>query len=84
MECESSEKRDGEKNQYIIRFVRKGEMQMPIDFTITSGKETVLYNFYIPNSWFEKKTSATKATTMDRLGKVQPYYDEQVNYSGWN
>lgn len=41
-----------------IRFRRVGEMQMPLDFTVTAndGKQ---YNFHIPNSWFVKETDAT-------------------------
>ncbi|HXP50033.1 MAG TPA: hypothetical protein VN922_08770, partial [Bacteroidia bacterium] len=76
-----SVKKGKEKNQYIIRFVRKGEMQMPIDFTVTSEKDST-YNFYIPNSWFEKKTSATKLPRWIGWGKVQPYYDATVTIPG--
>jgi len=42
---------------YEITFKRKGRMQMPIDFTVDAndGKS---YNYYIPNTWSEKKTTA--------------------------
>ncbi len=42
----------------VIHFRRKGEAQMPIDFTVVAndGKQ---YGFHIPNTWFVKKTSAT-------------------------
>ncbi|HSY76533.1 MAG TPA: M1 family metallopeptidase, partial [Bacteroidia bacterium] len=66
-------KKGKDKNQYIIRFARKGEMQMPIDFAVTSNRDSV-YNFYIPNGWFEKKTSAKKLPRWIGWGKVQPYY----------
>lgn len=43
---------------YLVKFKRKGRMQMPVDFTVVSndGKH---YNYYIPNTWFVKKTNAT-------------------------
>ncbi len=41
------------KNQYVIKLKRKGRMQMPIDLQITS-KEDSVYNYYIPNTWYEK------------------------------
>ena len=46
-------------NQYLykITFSRKGEMQMPIDFTVFTKDSS--YKFYIPNTYFIKKTDAT-------------------------
>ena len=43
---------------YRITFERKGEMHMPIDFSVfaNDGKE---YKFHISNTWFTKKTNAT-------------------------
>ncbi|MGP8214945.1 MAG: M1 family aminopeptidase [Bacteroidia bacterium] len=70
-----------EKDQYVIRFARKGEMQMPIDFTVTSNHDSV-YNFYIPNGWFEKKTKAKTLPRWIGWGKVQPYYDATVTIPG--
>ncbi|HTA84363.1 MAG TPA: M1 family metallopeptidase [Bacteroidia bacterium] len=74
-------KKDTGKNNYIIRFVRKGEMQMPVDFTVTSNRDSV-YNYYIPNSWFEKKTNAITLPRWIGWGKVQPYYDAHVHVTG--
>jgi len=46
-------------NEYGIRLQRKGDMQMPIDVTITA-KDGKQYNYHIPNTnWFVKNTSAT-------------------------
>jgi Peptidase family M1 domain len=42
------------KDQFIIRLRRKGRMQMPIDLRIISKKDSI-YDYYIPNTWFEKK-----------------------------
>ncbi len=65
------------KNKYIIRFVRKGGMQMPIDFTVVSKSDSV-FNYYIPNGWFEKKTGATILPRWIGWGKIQPEYDAAV------
>ena len=53
-----SVKRSDVKDQYLITFKRKGRMQMPIDFSVITKNDSVC-NFYIPNTWFAKKTSAT-------------------------
>ena len=65
------------KDQYIITFKREGEMQMPIDFTVT-GKNDSTYSYYIPNSWFEKKTNAIILPRWIGWGKVEPTYDATV------
>lgn len=44
--------------RYDITFRRRGQMQMPIDFTVTD-KDGAKHDFHIPNTWFEKKTHAT-------------------------
>jgi hypothetical protein len=69
------------KNEYIIRFVRKGAMQMPIDFSVVSEKDSV-YRFYIPNTWFEKKTTAKILPRWIGWGKVEPTYDAKVVIPG--
>ena len=71
------------KDQYIITFKRKGEMQMPIDFTVT-GRNDSTYNYYIPNSWFEKKTNATILPRWIGWGKVAAYLQCNSYYSKWN
>lgn len=45
------------KDSFSIKFMRKGEMQMPIDFTVTA-KDGNKYSYHIPNTWFDKKTDA--------------------------
>lgn len=42
---------------YAINLIRKGEMQMPIDITVTA-KDNKQYSYHIPNTWFEKETDA--------------------------
>lgn len=46
------------ETKYQLKLQRKEEMQMPLDIAIV-GKSGKRYNFYIPNTWFEKKTNAT-------------------------
>ncbi len=44
---------------YAITLKRQGQMQMPIDFTVTDNKNQK-HSFYIPNNnYFAKKTNAT-------------------------
>jgi aminopeptidase N len=69
------------KDEYIIRFVRKGAMQMPLDFNVISKKDS-LYKFYIPNTWFEKQTTAKILPRWIGWGKVQPTYDATVTIPG--
>ena len=45
-------------NNYEITFKRKGSMQMPIDFVVIDKNDSARH-YYIPNTWFEKPTSAT-------------------------
>ncbi len=69
--------KDYRGDEYEITFERKGEMQMPIDFTVTTKKGKI-YNYYIPNTWFEKKTTATILPRWIGWGKVQPTYTATV------
>lgn len=57
-------------DMFAIRFKRNGEMQMPIDFTVTArnGKK---YSYHIPNTWFKKQTGAT-------------VLDKWYGWAGWN
>lgn len=64
-------------DSFAIKFHRKGEMQMPIDFTVTA-KNGAKYNFYIPNTWFEKQTSATTLSKWYGWGKLDPEYTAHV------
>lgn len=47
-----------DSNKYQLSITRKGYMQMPLDITVW-GKSGKAYNFYIPNTWFQKSTNAT-------------------------
>lgn len=74
-------KKGKKKGEYFIKFKRKGEMQMPIDFTVIDKNDSA-YNFYIPNTWFEKPVR--HSTVLPRWigwGKVKPTYIAHVQLS---
>jgi Peptidase family M1 domain len=60
-----------------IKFHRSGEMQMPLDFTVT-GKDGSKQNFYIPNTWFAKQTTATTLPKWYGWGKLNTTYTAHV------
>jgi aminopeptidase N len=65
-------------DSFAIKLRRKGEMQMPLDFTVTA-KDGEHYNFYVPNSWFEKQTSATTLPKWYGWGKLYLSYSAHVS-----
>jgi hypothetical protein len=65
-------------DSFAIKLNRKGEMQMPVDFTVTS-KSGSKYNFYIPNTWFEKRTTATTLPKWYGWGKLNDAYEAHVH-----
>lgn len=75
-----SVKKGKNKGEYEITFKRKG-MQMPIDFTVVSKKDSI-YNFHIPNTWFVKKTTATVLPRWIGWDKVKPTYTATVTIPG--
>ena len=64
-------------DSFAIKFKRPGEMQMPLDFTVTA-KDGSLHSYYIPNSWFEKQTSATTLPKWFGWGKLHEHYIAHV------
>lgn len=64
-------KRKGEL--LTITFARKGRMQMPLDFSVYT-KDGSQYNYYIPNTWYGKKTTATVLPRWIGWDKVRPEY----------
>lgn len=76
-------KKTGLKDQYKIKLRRKGRMQMPIDFRVVSKNDSA-YDYYIPNTWFEKKLndSATLLPKWYGWDKLEPTYTATVNIPG--
>jgi len=69
------------KDSFAIKFVRKGQMQMPIDFTVT-GKDGAQHDFYIPNTWFSKSTGATVLPKWYGWDKMYKKHTAIVNIPG--
>lgn len=68
-------------DQYEITFVRKGRMQMPIDFEVTT-QNGIVYKYHIPNTWFVKNTKATVLPKWYGWDLLQPEYKAIVNIPG--
>ncbi len=76
-----SVRKASEKDQYRITFKRLGRMQMPVDFSVF-GKDGNRYDFYIPNTWFIKKTSAVVLPKWTGWDKLRPTYTANVTIPG--
>jgi hypothetical protein len=61
---------------YTITFERRGEMQMPLDFTIKTKDSS--YQYIIPNTYFYKKTKATILPVWKGWGKLNPTYEANI------
>jgi aminopeptidase N len=67
-----------QKNDTLhITFKRKGEMQMPIDFTVIT-KDGKQQNYLIPNTYFAKKTDATVLPVWRGWGLLNPTYTAKI------
>ena len=64
-----------------IRLRRKGSLQMPIDLRVTA-KDGKVYDFHIPNTWFEKKTTATMLPRWIGYDALQRDYIAHVDIPG--
>jgi hypothetical protein len=65
------------KDEYEITLRRKGRMQMPIDLRVVSKKDSV-YDFIIPNTWWEKDTDANTLSRWIGWDKLRPTYTATV------
>ena len=74
-------KKGSQKDEYLIKFKRKGDMQMPIDFTVLDKNDSA-YHYYIPNTWFEKPVKANVLPRWIGWGKVRPTYVAKVHLNG--
>jgi aminopeptidase N len=64
-------------DSFDIRFRRKGEMQMPLDFTVISpqgGKQS----YTIPNTWFAKESGAAVLPRWIGWGKLNKRYTARI------
>jgi aminopeptidase N len=65
------------KGEYFIKFKRKGDMQMPIDFAVIDKNDSA-YLYHIPNTWFEKPVKTNVLPRWIGWGKVKPTYVAKV------
>ncbi len=65
-------------DSFDIKFRRKGDMQMPVDFTITTRKGN-RQSYTIPNTWFAKETDATVLPRWIGWGKLKERYTARVS-----
>ncbi|MBI1305635.1 MAG: hypothetical protein GC181_03360 [Bacteroidetes bacterium] len=64
-------------DNYRIKIKRLGA-QMPVDLTVVS-RDGKRHEFYIPNTYFQKKTSATILPTWLGFDLVQPEYEAVIH-----
>lgn len=63
--------------KYKLKFKRKGDMQMPIDFDVIDQNDSI-HSFHIPNTWFNKQTSATVLPKWTGFDKLNKSYDVEI------
>jgi len=65
-------------DSFTVAFARKGQMQMPVDFTVTE-KNGNRQSYHIPNTFFQKKTGAITLPKWYGWGKINETYTAVVN-----
>jgi aminopeptidase N len=63
--------------EFKIKFEREGQSQMPIDFVVIDKNDSI-HKYYIPNTWFVKKTDAIVLPKWFGWDKIQPTYEAIV------
>lgn len=70
--------KDAYEQFYKVTFKRKGEMQMPVDFTVYT-RDNHQYNYTIPNTYFYKNdTGRTILKTWKGWGRLNPEYTAYI------
>ncbi len=64
-------------HEYEITFKRKGSMQMPIDFSVSTHDSGII-NYHIPNNWFVKNTKAKVLPRWIGWDKVKKTYTAKI------
>jgi aminopeptidase N len=64
-------------DSFSIGFRRRGESQMPLDFTVLK-KDGTTQSYVIPNTWFAKKTPATVLPKWLGWGQLHERYTARV------
>lgn len=71
-------RKTSDENMYLVKFKRIGRMTMPLDFTVYSNCGAK-YDYYIPNTWFNKKTSAETLPKWEGWDNVFKTYCAKIN-----
>lgn len=66
------------QDSFSVHFRRNAPMQMPIDFTVTA-KDGSKYSYYIPNTWFNKNTSAITLPKWYGWGTLDAHYNAHIS-----
>ena len=66
---------------YEINFKRLQRMQMPVDFRVTAD-DGKIYDYHIPNTWYQKKTNATILPKWVGWDKLNADYTAKVVVPG--
>lgn len=61
-------------DRYQIKIKRKENMQMPLDIKVVTNSDSII-NYYIPNTYFQKKTDATVLPQWKGWGKKNRSYE---------
>lgn len=64
-------------DSFDVHMRRRGDMQMPIDFTVTR-KDGSKQDYHIPNTWFTKSTNADVLPKWYGWGKLHDTYTARV------
>lgn len=64
-------------HRYAVKLKRMGDMQMPIDLRITD-KNGKVYDYYIPNTYFQKSSQARVLKTWKGWGLLNQYYVDTI------
>ncbi|MEO8085513.1 MAG: M1 family metallopeptidase, partial [Bacteroidota bacterium] len=66
------------EDDFVISFLRKERMEMPLDFSVYSN-EGKTYNYHIPNRNFIKQTDAIVLPKWYGWDKLNPVYDATIH-----
>ncbi len=73
-------KKGADEGTWDITFIRKGSMQMPVDFTVETDQGTDQYT--IPNSWYAKAGEADVLPKWYGWDKLQAVYTAHIKAEG--
>ena len=69
-------------DSFSINFRRRGQMQMPVDFTVT-GRNGLSKSYHIPNTnWFTKSSNAATLPAWYGWGKLHEDYTATIHMPG--